>query len=149
MAATPLARVYRRLAAVLAVAEGQPLVAVARQARVDRTTVRRWVDRYLAAHDPNALADDDRSGRPALRALTDRRLRRVLATDPRTRGYHAATWTAPLLASYCAERFNCVVSARTLRRRLHALGYRWKRPRYRYAHRATHLAQKKGLSAVA
>ena len=149
MAATPLARVYRRLAGVLAVAEGQPLVAVARQARVDRTTVRRWVDRYLAAHDPNALVDDDRSGRPALRPLTDRRLRRVLATDPRARGYHAATWTAPLLAAYCAEHFDCAVSARTLRRRLHALGYRWKRPRYRYAHRATHLAQKKGLSAVA
>ncbi len=149
MAATLLARVYRRLAAVLAVAEGHPLVAVARQARVDRTTVRRWVDRYLAAHDPNALGDDDRPGRPTLRALTDRRLRRVLATDPRTRGYHAATWTAPLLAAYCAEHFDCAVSPRTLRRRLHALGYRWKRPRYRYAHRATHLAQKKGLSAVA
>ena len=149
MAATPLARVYRRLAAVLAVAEGQPLVAVARQARVDRTTVRRWVDRYLVGHDPNALVDDDRTGRPTLRALTDRRLRRVLATDPRTRGYHAATWTAPLLAAYCADRFDCAVSPRTLRRRLHALGYRWKRPRYRYAHRATHLAQKKGLFAVA
>ena len=55
MAATTLARVYRRLAAVLAVAEGQPLVAVAHQARVDRTTVRRWIDRYLVGHDPNAL----------------------------------------------------------------------------------------------
>ena len=46
---------YRRLAAMLAVAEGQPLVAVAHQARVDRTTVRRWIDRYLVGHDPNAL----------------------------------------------------------------------------------------------
>ena len=149
LAATLLARVYRRLAAVLAVAEGQPLVTVARQARVNRTTVRRWVDRYLAAHDPNALADDERPGRPGVAALTDRRLRRVLASDPRARGYHAATWTAPLLAAHCAERFGCAVSPRTLRRRLHALGFRWKRPRYRYAHRAEHLAQKKGLSAVA
>ncbi len=146
---TPLARVYRRLAAVLAVAEGQPLGAVARQARVDRTTVRRWVDRYLAAHDPNALSDAERTGRPVVAALTDRRLRRVLATDPRSCGYHAATWTTPLLAAHCAEQFGCVVSPRTLRRRLHALGFRWKRPRYRYANRATHLAQKKGLSAVA
>ena len=32
MAATTLARVYRRLAAVLAIAEGQPLVAVEHQA---------------------------------------------------------------------------------------------------------------------
>ena len=149
LAATSVARVYRRLAAVLAVAEGEPLVAVARRARVDRTTVRRWVDQYLGARDPNAMADGARPGRPRLRLLTERRLRRVLATDPRTWGYYAATWTAPLLAAYCAERFRCAVSPRTLRRRLHALGYRWKRPRYRYAHRTTHLAQKKGLSAVA
>ena len=149
LATTSVARVYRRIAAVLAVAEGEALGAVARRARVARTTVRRWVDRYLATRDPIALADATRAGRPPLRMLTDRRLRHVLATDPRTRGYHAATWTAPLLAAYCAKEFRCPVSPRTVRRRLHALGYRWKRPRYRYAHRTTHLAQKKGLSAVA
>jgi transposase len=149
LAAADRARVYRRLAAVLAVADGQSVGAAARQARADRTTVHRWVDRYLATRDPNALADDVRPGRPRVRGLTDRRLMGVLALDPRTRGYHAATWTAPLLATYCAEQFDCAVSPRTLRRRLHALGFRWKRPRYRYAHRATHLPQKKGLSAVA
>ena len=149
LAAAKSARLYRRLAAVLAVAEGHSFDVVARQARVRRTTVHRWVARYLAERDPNELADIARPGRPRVRALTDQRLRRVLATDPRARGYHAATWTAPLLAAYCAEHFGCAVSPRTLRRRLHALGFRWKRPRYRYAHRATHLAQKKGLSAVA
>lgn len=149
LAAADRARVYRRTAAVLAVADGQSIGAVARQARVDRTTVHRWVERYLATRDPNALADLIRPGRPRLPAPTDRRLLRVLALDPRAHGYHAATWTAPLLATYCAEHFQCAVSPRTLRRRLHALGYRWKRPRYRYAHRAAHLAQKKGLSAVA
>ena len=149
LAAADRARVYRRIAAVLAVADGQSVGAVARQARVDRTTVHRWVERYLATRDPNALADGGRPGRPRLRVPTDRRLLRVLALDPRARGYHAATWTAALLAAYCAEHCRCAVSPRTLRRRLHALGYRWKRPRYRYAHRAAHLAQKKGLSAVA
>jgi transposase len=149
LAATAQARVFRRLAAVLAVADGQALSAAARQARADRTTVARWVGQYLTAHDPGTLADAPRVGRPRLHGLTDRRLERVLATDPRALGYHIATWTAPLLAAHCAERFHCVVSPRTVRRRLHALGYRWKRPRYTYAHRAPHLPQKKGLSAVA
>jgi transposase len=149
LADTPQARVYRRLAAVLAVAEGQPLVVAARQVRADRATVARWVDQYLRAHEPGALADAPRVGRPRLRGLTDRQLERVLATDPRTLGYQTATWTAPLLAAHCAERFRCALSPRTVRRRLHALGYRWKRPRYTYAHRAPHLPQKKGLSAVA
>jgi len=38
------------------------------------------------------------------------------------------------------------VSPRTLRRRLHEAGYRWKRPRYVYVQRAAHLSQKKGGS---
>lgn len=142
-------RVYRRLAAVVAVAEGQGLTAAARQGRVDRTTVHRWVARYLAERAPAALADAPRSGRPRRAALTDHQLARVLATDPRTLGYQATTWTAPLLAAHCRARGHDDVSPRTLRRRLHALGYRWKRPRYRYVHRAAHLPQKKGLSAVA
>lgn len=143
------ARVYRRLEAVLLVAEGASCQDAARQVRTARRTVERWARRYLAAHDPAALDDYRRSGRPRVAELTKRQLVATLARDPRTLGYRATTWTAPLLASYCAERFQCPLSARTLRRRLHEWGYRWKRPRYVYSERATHLAQKKGLSAVA
>ena len=48
----------------------------------------------------------------------------VLARDPRLLGYRATTWTVPLLASHLREHAGCVVSARTLRRRLHEWGYR-------------------------
>jgi transposase len=50
----------------------------------------------------------------------------------------------PLLRQYLQHRHGIAISARTLRRRLHAADYRWKRPRYVYAGRAVHLAQKKG-----
>jgi transposase len=143
------ARVFRRLAAVLLVAEGRRVAESARVVHTHRRNVARWVRRYLAARDPNALADRPRAGRPRAGAVTDGQLRRVLQTDPRALGFQSATWTTPLLATYCAARFGCAVSARTMRRRLHALGYRWKRPRYRYAQRAEHLARKKGLSAAA
>ena len=149
MDTTAVARVFRRLAAVLLVAEGHRVVESTRLVRTHRRNVARWVRQYLAARDPNALVDHARGGRPRKAALTDQRLRRLLRTDPRTLGLQATTWTTPLLVTYCAERFRCAVSARTMRRRLHALGYRWTRPRYRYAHRAAHLARKKGLSAVA
>ena len=45
------ARVYRRLAAVLAVADGRSVAESARQFRVDRTTVHRWVAVYVATRD--------------------------------------------------------------------------------------------------
>jgi transposase len=143
------ARVYRRLAAVLAVADGRSVAESARQFRVDRTTVHRWVATYVATRDPNALADAERRGRPPSADISTRRLAAILHRDPRRCGYRATTWTVELLATYCAERLGRPITPRTLRRRLHQHGFRWKRPRYTYRERAGHLAQKKGLSAVA
>ena len=77
--------------------------------------------------------------------LTPRRLAAALARDPRRCGYQATSWTVPLLAHDLAAK-GIAVSPRTLRRRLHEAGYRWKRPRYVYVERAAHLPQKKGGS---
>lgn len=145
-----LARVYRRIEAVLLVAEGHAVSEAARRVRVARSSVHRWVDAYLATRDPTTLADRPRSGRGRVApALTRELVATTLATDPRPLGYRATTWTVPLLVHHLAEQHGCVVGARTLRRRLHAWGYRWKRPRYAYSGRAGHLAQKKGLSSAA
>lgn len=148
--AAPLARDYRRLEAVLLVAEGCAPREAAQRVRSDVTTVRRWVARYLAHRDASGLADRPRPGRRrAAPELTRDVVAAALALDPRALGHRATTWTVPLLASYLAEHAGIGVSVRTLRRRLHALGYRWKRPRYAYSGRATHLGQKKGLSSAA
>jgi len=145
---TTLARVYRRVAAVLAVASGHSVADSARQFHVDRSSVHRWVLEYLATRDPGELADGARRGRPRCGDISTRELATILRRDPRALGYRATTWTVDLLACYCAEHLRRAISPRTLRRRLHQHGYRWKRPRYAYRERARHLAQKKGLSAV-
>lgn len=140
------ARVYRRVEALLLVAEGQTVTEAARRCHVDRSRVHRWLGQYGARRDAAALVDRLRSGRPRQGSrLTPRRLAAVLARDPRRCGYLATNWTVPLLVHYLAAQDGIIISARTLRRRLHEAGYRWKRPRYVYAGRATHLAQKKGL----
>jgi transposase len=139
------ARVYRRLEALLLVAEGHSVAEAARRCRVDRSSVHRWLARYIARRDATALADQPRRGRPRrARPLTPRRLAAALARDPRRCGYRATSWTVPLLAHHLAAQDGIAVSARTLRRRLHEAGYRWKRPRYVFAQRAAHRAQKKG-----
>src|SRR5918911_1175849 len=140
------ARVYRRVEALLLVAEGQTVAEAARRCHVDRSSVHRWLGQYGARRDAAALADRPRSGRPRRGGrLTPRRLAAVLARDPRRCGYLATSWTVPLLVHYLATQEGIAISARTLRRRLHDADYRWKRPRHVYAGRATHLAQKKGL----
>src|SRR3954465_15760581 len=94
------ARLYRRVrAAVAEIAEGASVAVVAKHARVERSTVYRWIERYLAERAPSALADGKRSGRPRTTpALTDAKLRQLLTSDPCQFGYDANTWTVPLLA---------------------------------------------------
>lgn len=140
-----LARDYRRIEVVLWIAEGQPVVEAARRGRVDRTSVYRWRERYLACRDPAALSDSPRSGRPpAAPQLTEELLADILAQDPREQGYCATGWTAPLLAQHLHRQYGVRLSERTMRRRLREFGFRWKRPRYVFSRRAPHLPQKKG-----
>ena len=138
------ARLYRRLQAVAEIAAGEPVDEVAKRARVGRSTIYRWIERYLAEQAPSALADGRRSGRPRTApVLTDKKLRQLLTSDPCRFGYDANTWTVPLLATYLHTQ-GVVISARTLRRRIRAARFRWKRPRYVYSERAEHVGAKKG-----
>ena len=109
-----------------------------------RASVYAWVAAWRQA-GLAGLAEGEHRGRARrLDAVAEQHLIALLAQDPQTRGYHATGWTVALLRTELA-RAGTQVSDRTLRRTLHRLGYRWKRPRYVYAGRATHLAQKKGL----
>lgn len=138
------ARLYRRLRAVAEIAEGESVAPGASHARVERSTVHRWVKRYFAERNPLALVDGGRSGRPrTATALTDDKLRHLLASDPRQFGYESTTWTVPLLTTHLHAQ-GLAVSARTLRRRLHAARFRWKRPRYVHSEQAEHVGAKKG-----
>ena len=140
------ARLYRRLQALVEVSEGQPIAAVARRLRVDRSTVHRWLERYRGAREPGRLAERARSGRPRMAAaLTEPILRKLLTSDPRDHGFDATTWTVPLLTSHLRSH-GITISARTLRRRIREARFRWKRPRYVYHERADHVGAKKGGS---
>jgi transposase len=142
----PRSRVYRRILALLLVTEGHAVSEAARRSRLNRITVHRWIRRYFeAGRDTSALSDDAREGRPrSSPTISSARIERALAQDPRLAGYSATSWTAPLLTTYLNERYGGSLSEHTLRRRLHELGYRWKRPRYIYSESEPHLPQKKG-----
>jgi transposase len=143
-------RTYRRLQAVLLVAGGHPVSEVARITAAKPAAIYDWVRRYLRTHQPNSLADAPRCGRPhAAAAISDARIIREFRRDPLRLGYSSTGWTVALLAEHLGGKYRCPISARTLRRRMRALGLRWKRPRYVYAERDPHRAQKKGGSFAA
>jgi transposase len=144
------ARLFRRVQTILHVAQGHSVTEAARWAGADRASVHRWVAIYAWRHSVEDLDDQPRAGRPRQAEDLDADwLAEVLQRDPRTLGYQATTWTVPLLQAYWRDEYGCVLSSDTLRRRLHEHGWRWKRPRYVYAERASHVAQKKGRLSAA
>jgi transposase len=141
------AKLYRRLQALVEIADGDSITAVARRLRVERSTVHRWIERYRAERQPQRLRDAARAGRPRSGPqLTEARLKQLLTSDPRICGYDANAWTAPLLAAHLHDQ-GIALSERTLRRRIRAARFRWKRPRYVYSERADHVGAKKGGSS--
>jgi transposase len=145
------ARHCRRVQAVLLVAEGHSVDGTATLLKASRRWVTKALARYRARRCPADLAEGQRSGRPRVApGLSTERLAEVLHTDPLALGYAAASWTAPLLAAHLRRGGEAEgLSARTLRRRLHAAGLAWKRPRYVFGQKEPHRAQKKGASRAA
>jgi transposase len=67
----------------------------------------------------------------------------LLATDPQTHGYQATGWTVPLVRRELGQS-GYAVSEHMVRRALHRLGYRWKRPQYVLGRPDPAYAEKKG-----
>jgi transposase len=63
--------------------------------------------------------------------------------DPQKRGYRSTGWTVPMLKAEL-EKGGDRVSERTVRRTLHRLGFRWKRPKYVLGRPDPDYEQKKG-----
>ncbi len=136
---------YRRVQAVLLVAQGRTVAEAAEIVGAQAWAVYAWVRAYLQSHDPGCLQDAPRSGRPRTAPpITNKRIEREVRRDPMRLGYNTTGWTVALLAEHLQRKYDVAISPRTLRRRMRDLGLRWKRPRYVYATKDPNRAQKKG-----
>ena len=142
------ARETRRALALLDLDAGESPTRVARRYQVGRSTVYEWAARWGNTDRPRGerLRDADRSGRPpeardGVRAV----LAELMPSAPTAHGYRHPAWTTPLLLAHL-RRQGVEASDATVRRALHALGYRWKRPRFVLSRRAEHWRQSKGGS---
>jgi transposase len=144
------ARATRRALALLDMAGGQTPAQVAARYRVGRSTVYEWVARWSDAErpKPDRLRDADRSGRPPeQRDAVAEVLAELMPTAPTDHGYRHPAWTTPLLVAHLAREHRLGVSDTTVRRALHGLGYRWKRPRFVLSRRDPNWRQAKGGSS--
>lgn len=128
-AAEPRVRRWRRYQAVLLLADGEPPGRVAAALGCAVSSVYNWAAAWRQAGVDGLREGDHGGGRPILDSAGEAVLVALLAEEPQARGHHATGWTVPLLRTELAAA-GYAPSDKTLRRTLHRLGYRWKRPKY-------------------
>lgn len=142
------ARQVRRAQALLWLQRGESVETVASRLGVSRRTIYNWVEQYQDRRaEPLAerLTDRPHPGRPPAKLkLVVKVIRSLLKRDPRRCGSRSPVWTVPLLRHQVEHRTGESASARTVRRALRALRYRYKRPRYVLARRSPTWRQAKG-----
>jgi transposase len=136
-------RRWRRYQAVLLLAAGQAPAAVAQTLRCRRASVYAWVVAWRRDGVAGLHEGDHGGGRVKLDAASEAVLTTLLTSDPQARGHQATGWTVPLLRTELAA-VGCLGSPKTVRRALHRLGYRWKRPQYVLGRPDPAYAEKKG-----
>jgi transposase len=146
-------RMVRRAQALLWLHAGERVGTVAQRLGMSRRGVYKMVTQYRArAGEPVAarIADRSHTGRPATqRESVARIVARLLRAKPSRYGYRALTWSTPMLRHQVEHRLQMSVSDRTVRRALHQLRQRYKRPRYVLARRSLTWRQAKGGSKTA
>jgi transposase len=147
-ARTTDARILRRAQALLWADTGESPETIGERLGVSRRTVYYGHERFQRRRGlelRTRLADGTRSGRPRTALeIIDPLLEAVLDQEPRTLGYRATVWTAPLLQHYLQEVHHIRVSRPSVSLALGRLRMRWKRPRHQLALRAPRWRQAKG-----
>jgi transposase len=128
-------RVRRRAQAVLVVVEGHSVNSVAALFHAAGHCVRTWRDRF-SSQGRAGLLDRPRRGRPPkLGAAEQAYLEEVLDRDPADYGLPVTVWSIRDLQALLKRERELDVSVYTLHRVLHAMGYRYRRPRHDLTHR--------------
>lgn len=121
----------RRILAVLYLAEGQSVSAVARRLAAARSSVGCW--RALWQRYGEDGLTPCRGGRP-VKTMTEpvlTALRELVATSPRQLGYLRSRWSTEWLAQAVNRRLHTAIHASTVRRWLPRLGFGYRRGQQR------------------
>ncbi len=119
-----------RMHIALLASDGRSPTEISRALFCSRTTVYTVVSRFL--REGKAAFDDRRrrGPRPSLGKEANERFERLLEADsPTWHGWLRSRWSCKLLALQLLRERSATVSRETVRRALHRLGFRWRRPR--------------------
>ncbi len=119
-----------RIHSVLLASDGRPPTEISRTLFCSRTTVYALVGRFV--REGRAVFDDRqrRGPKPLLCEEANERIERLVEEDsPTEHGWLRSRWSCKLLAVQLLGERAVLASRETVRRALHRLDFRWRRPR--------------------
>jgi transposase len=120
---TAAARVFRRIQAVLLIAEGRTMGEAAQITGLTLQSVYNLGQRYLLTHQVESVHDWPHTGRPPdASGLTAAQIVRELRRSPLRLGYRTNVWTVKTLALQLSQHYHSTIAPWTLRRRMKHLG---------------------------
>jgi len=130
LARREVGRVSERLRMVLLSDRRYSVPQIAAIFECHEATVREWLRRF-EAEGVDGLRDRPRAGRPRKADATAREtIRQHVERAPTSAGLRCGSWTLLALGSVVAAELGLRLSRASLRRVVHALEYRWRRPRH-------------------
>lgn len=112
--------------------EGMSIRQICRALNRPYSTIRDWLRRAMQM-GPDGRYDVLNDGAPnKLRPEQQEALRADLISGPRSCGFEAGTWTAPLLAEHIRRRFGVHYATVSVYDILHRMGFSCRRPRPRH-----------------
>lgn len=145
---SPSARQVRRAQALVWLHEHETVQTVATRLQLSRQTIYDIVHRYQTrSRLPviKRIRDRSHTGRPATQRQRTQEIIQALLKQPPSRfGFRSPIWTVPMLRHRVEIRLRRPISRDTVRRALHALRLRYKRPRLVLARRSPYWRQAKG-----
>ena len=147
---TSAAKDFRRIQAIILASEGRPIGEIVSIIKVTVQTIHNWLDRYQHEHRPNAMLERKHTGRPPKKVKVIKPIiNKLLSKSPKDLGYRFSVWTVGLIKKHIKQEYQITVGDSTIRRCLHKLKYRCKRPRYSLALCSrTWQSEKGGLNAT-
>jgi transposase len=141
-------RVALRAHMVLLADRGYSVPQIATIHGCGQDVVRLWLHRY-ATDGVAGLEDEPRSGRPPTDPLAKEIVDTQASQSPQCSGHGRTCWTVATLRTFLATRFRLVLARASVRRHLHATGWRWARPRLAPARRPDPQAEQKRAALAA
>jgi len=125
---------YKRIMAILAVAENYTYVVITTILGVSAESIRLWVKRFVL-EGIDGLRSRKSPGRPSKLTKSQRReLTKIITKGPEKAGFPGACWRSPMIQTLIEEKFGVIYSVNYIAQLLKNMGFSYQKAGFIYDH---------------